>query len=472
MAGGPPALPPEITNLSFFFSDFKNSDEAAEYVVQHDQGPGTFILRPSTRNPCTLTLTISIENNHARHVNVQRQCDSHSVTGFSFFIIPERLFPSFHDLYAYYTRNAICNLEQVNNVKLLSPLSRTHSRSSRSASLSSQVLPGEIPPLPTRQISNSSFGVVTPATTERRPGRNSLDSVGSETPRTSGSSNGSSTGRDGAEGGADYFAPGSPGEKVFISRPDETSRAVLLQSGHITPPPLPTPLSEKDLKKLNKQEEKKKKEREKREKKVRKHDKKSKDKNGENKPEMDNMVQLGWCRPPMPTPTQDDEPVGDDEPPYYSSPRPYKNHLEELKKMLRESEICDCGLKMIDAELVDGWTVHRSRESATYKRVFYQHENGNTTWNFPTDIEDLLSVQQVQFIVDLCTVANQPLPAPVLRRHQAIRHAMEARSTDMSARSRSSSSSSDAQRSSLLLNRGGATMDQQPSMSGPGAQPR
>ncbi|KAL8585841.1 hypothetical protein ACOMHN_040066 [Nucella lapillus] len=161
---------------------------------------------------------------------------------------------------------------------------------------------------------------------------------------------------------------------------------------------------------------------------------------------MSQMGELGWCRPPMPTPTFPTQP---EESPYYTSPRAYRDHLEELKKMLRETEICDCGLRMLDAELGLGWTVHRSRESGTFKRVFYQHENGNTTWDFPIMLTEDLSDVQVKFIADLCREASQDLPVEVLRRYQRLTAAGSTRgnfpstSSVNSSRSRSSSNSSD-----------------------------
>jgi hypothetical protein len=285
-------------------------------------------------------------------------------------------------------------------------------------------------------------------------GRVSIGSVGSDMRRTSSSSNGSREGR-GAEA---YIAPGSPGGDFGsssldrqnglsyqyppsyedgirartvsnLSMPEAARYQFSLNVGEGARARLPSvngavawagapvsiPLTEKEQRKMKKEREKMQKEYEKQ----RKKEEKKKGKKGDTRVEREAMAELGWCRPPMPTP-EASVPVGEDEPPYYSSPRPYTNHLEDLKKMLRESEICDCGLRMLDAELIDGWTVHRSRESATYKRVFYQHENGNTTWQFPEDVADLLTVKQVEFIVGLCKEANQPIPAHIMRRHEAI----------------------------------------------------
>ena len=298
------------------------------------------------------------------------------------------------------------------NVKLLHPLNRAQQTIQTPASPehhtpppSTKVLdvaPNEIPPLPQKpspgsgvfySSSQTGFPEVSSVNIKQGQGRSSLDSQGNENLRTSSGSSGSGTVNErgstigmGAVGGS---APGSTSFSMVSS--------------------VPMPLSKKEQKKLQKQEQKEQKRRKKEEKKMKK-----KKKNAE----MDDLVQLGWCRPPMPTPQTESQ--SDEDHPYYSSPRAYKNHLEELKKMLRESEICDCGLRMLDAELGGGWTVHRSRENATYKRVFYQHEDGNTTWLFPTSITDLLSVQQVKFIVRLCKEANQDVPAQVIHRYQLI----------------------------------------------------
>ncbi|XP_070192090.1 uncharacterized protein [Littorina saxatilis] len=434
MAYGASQFPKEVTQLSFYFPDFRSSDEAADYVTDNDKGPGTFLLRPSTRCPGTLTLTISIEDNHARHVNVQQKPDDSSPTGVFFFIIPERPFPSFHDLYAYYTSNNICNLEQVTNVRLLNPLNRAHATTPGGDDGTDE----DIPPLPGKPVSdsaNSQVDVRRNSSTSRRelpepPGRVSLDSTGMENPRISGSSNGS------------VVCPDSP---------------------FIAPEPNEHLLSRKEQKKIQKQKKKEEEQRKKAEKKAKK--------NKSNKEILDELP--GWCRAAMPTP--ETEQGREEDHPYYSSPRPYKNHLEELKRMLRESEICDCGLRMMDAELVNGWTVHRSRENVTFKRVFYQHEDGNTTWVFPNSIADLLSVQQVEFIVRLCTEAKQDVPARVLQRHHLIMqtanearsYAYQGASTLLSDRSRSSSNSSDTYGLNASSFRS-ASLDQRPPMAGPG----
>ena len=326
------------------------------------------------------------------------------------------------------------------NVKLLHPLNRAQQTIQTPASPehhtpppSTKVLdvaPNEIPPLPQKpspgsgvfySSSQTGFPEVSSVIIKKGQGRSSLDSQGNENLRTSSGSSGSGTVNErgstigmGAVGG---FAPGSTSfskigdgavrtfSDAYLSGVGKEQEASQQSFSMVSS--VPMPLSKKEQKKLQKQEQKEQKRRKKEEKKMKK-------KNAE----MDDLVQLRWCRPPMPTPQT--EPQSDEDHPYYSSPRACKNHLEELKKMLRESEICDCGLRMLDAELGGGWTVHRSRENATYKRVFYQHEDGNTTWLFPTSITDLLSVQQVKFIVRLCKEANQDVPAQVIHRYQLI----------------------------------------------------
>ncbi|KAL8585842.1 hypothetical protein ACOMHN_040067 [Nucella lapillus] len=153
MAGGPsPVFPPEITKLSFFYTDFANSEEAANHVNQHNRGPGTFLLRPSVRSPGALTLTIITDQSIVRHVNVQMRVDERSNRVVSFHIIPERTFATFQDLYGYYSLNTICNLENVSNVLLLNPLEKSLRPSCP------LVMPEEIPPLPRRQSTGSGIG--------------------------------------------------------------------------------------------------------------------------------------------------------------------------------------------------------------------------------------------------------------------------------------------------------------------------
>lgn len=72
---------------------------------------------------------------------------------------------------------------------------------------------------------------------------------------------------------------------------------------------------------------------------------------------------------------------------YYSTPRNVDESIkEELKKVIRESERCDCGIPRDLADLPLGWTVHRSKDAATYGRIFYQNEAGVTSWKLPEEV--------------------------------------------------------------------------------------
>lgn len=379
-----------------------------------------------------------------------------------YFIIAERQFPTFHDLYAHYTFSNISNQEQINNVVLRFPLDRSvwlpvsmrqgHHTSFSQLTISEE----EIPPLPIRKKSTPVV-FFTKGSNLPEIRSSSVNSEGSENRRST-SSSGSGTGSTTNPGTVDTstidtktqfeMAPVPPPAETFQQPIEHTGGDMYITGGpdddddesqsseeyrpfeekpiepwpNEAPPPPP---GYKDKKKLEKQlreeqkkEEKRLKENEKRRlKEMEKQERKGKKKDADEKKKKEMRNDLGWCRPPVPTPVQ---PVTD-ETPYYSHPRPFCNRLEELKQLLRESEMCDCGLRMMDAELANGWTVHRSREEPTFKRVFYQNENGMTTWVFPDAIAHLLNLQRLEFIIRLCKESNQAPPASVISRCHALK---------------------------------------------------
>ena len=426
-------------------------------------------------------------------------------------------------------------MEMVNNVKLLNPLTRAANGAAPAPAPSLPPVPrppvvskDEIPPLPRKNsesgtlrrqsgpgeggVRRTSDGsqIGLPELPAGRRERPSLDSQGNDRDPTSSGSSGSGVGagagrsNPGAaaaphQGAQQYIAPGSPGfgstdfgDHFGNVNPPTGGAAAFPATNRVNGAPgvsgmfgasgnpasatsasnpnLPSPgrqggqmyensvstpnlnMTQKELKKQQREAEKA-----------------AKQKKKEKKKKQDRRAEMGWCRPPIPVPVSEQT----DEHPYYSTPRQYKDHLEDLKKMLRESEVCDCGLRMIDAELVDGWTVHRSREETTRDRVFYQHENGNTTWIFPSSIADQLSEQQLRFIVHLCRQGSQDLPTRVLQRYQAITQSgarpLPSTSSTMSSRSRSDSNSSDPRGSQQSLNRN-ATLDKRLPMPRPGPE--
>ncbi|PVD24944.1 hypothetical protein C0Q70_15438 [Pomacea canaliculata] len=163
MARSKPVYHEEILQLQFFFTCFKDSDEAADYVVHNSRQPGSFLLRPSTRTPGGLALTVRIDGSHARHVNVLQEHSDNSPTGRIYYVIRERCFNTFHDLYSYYSMNSITNMEHIENVRLLNPIERnreaSNSVSSRSKPISISVTNKEIPPLPFRNPGGMSSSV-------------------------------------------------------------------------------------------------------------------------------------------------------------------------------------------------------------------------------------------------------------------------------------------------------------------------
>lgn len=60
---------------------------------------------------------------------------------------------------------------------------------------------------------------------------------------------------------------------------------------------------------------------------------------------------------------------------------------EKLKEVLKSSERCECGIPRNLAELPMGWTVHRSKDPLTLGKLFYQNEEGVTSWQLPHQVE-------------------------------------------------------------------------------------
>ena len=102
-------------------------------------------------------------------------------------------------------------------------------------------------------------------------------------------------------------------------------------------------------------------------------------------------------RPPLPIPNCTKSDV------YYSSPKENINKIEHLRKILKSTEVCDCGIMLIDCELPHNYTVHRSHDESSKNRLFYQNAKGETTWNFPPHLLLDLTERQRQTIVRLST---------------------------------------------------------------------
>lgn len=100
-------------------------------------------------------------------------------------------------------------------------------------------------------------------------------------------------------------------------------------------------------------------------------------------------------RPPAPLPSISCTGVGGYDP-YYSKPMDTdKDMSKELKKALRLTDICECGIPRELSELPGGWTIHRSKDNASYNKGFFQNLSGETLWRLPQKIQrELQPVQK------------------------------------------------------------------------------
>lgn len=100
--------------------------------------------------------------------------------------------------------------------------------------------------------------------------------------------------------------------------------------------------------------------------------------------------------------------------PYYSSPRNVDEDItDRLKEVLRQNEICDCGIPRDKADLPLGWTVHRSKDPATYGRIFFQNNKGVTSWKLPQEVQNRLNIVQQE---NLSQLRSEGMRVPVDRR--------------------------------------------------------
>ncbi|XP_060602147.1 uncharacterized protein LOC132755313 [Ruditapes philippinarum] len=92
-------------------------------------------------------------------------------------------------------------------------------------------------------------------------------------------------------------------------------------------------------------------------------------------------------RPPLPLPEAPEK--KEDGGAYgYSRARDVSEDIsEKLKDVLKSSERCECGIPRNLAELPMGWTVHLSKDPLTRGKLFYQSEDGVTSWQLPQQVE-------------------------------------------------------------------------------------
>ena len=93
-------------------------------------------------------------------------------------------------------------------------------------------------------------------------------------------------------------------------------------------------------------------------------------------------------RPPAPLPQSASQSSNGDDTYFYSRARDVTEDVsEKLKDALKSSEKCECGIPRNLAELPLGWTVHLSKDQQTFGRLFYQSEEGVTSWSLPQSVQ-------------------------------------------------------------------------------------
>lgn len=98
--------------------------------------------------------------------------------------------------------------------------------------------------------------------------------------------------------------------------------------------------------------------------------------------------------------------------PYYSSPRNVDEDItDRLKEVLRQSEVCDCGIPRDKADLPLGWTVHRSKDPSSFGKIFFQSNKGVTSWRLPQEVESKLNYDQHQNLKELRNERIVPVPS-------------------------------------------------------------
>ncbi|ESO91407.1 hypothetical protein LOTGIDRAFT_228833 [Lottia gigantea] len=114
-------LPDEIFMLPYFHQELINSDAAHSYIKKNCRQHGSFLLRTSSKGENHLTLSVSVDDGQIHHIQVYVSKQNFN---YRYHIVPDIVFQSFSALQQHYSKHRIGNLEQVENVKLIHPLTR------------------------------------------------------------------------------------------------------------------------------------------------------------------------------------------------------------------------------------------------------------------------------------------------------------------------------------------------------------
>lgn len=323
----------ESRELPYFYSNFSSTDEVAEYLL-HKSGSraGYFLVRPSFKNRSMLTVSVVVADKSVRHTNIIVEGQGALK---KYYLVKEKKFDSVDELIQYYQEHDVKNLQKVSHVRFLHPLNRPNYRHGDSNSSGGSNY---------TRISTSSDNSHSAGQTDRPPlpaRPTNLQRYGSENSFNSQMS---------------VFTQGSVNSSTSVLPNGEVDG---IHRG-----PSENSISPESMG----------------------HSNWNLESNSSNLPSpTDNIAR----RPPVPIPQ-----IPRSDNPYYSSPRDVNESIkEELKKVIRESERCDCGIPRDLSDLPLGWTVHRSKDAQTYGRIFYQNESGVTSWKLPEDVMRKLTVQ-------------------------------------------------------------------------------
>nr|XP_022297904.1 uncharacterized protein LOC111107159 [Crassostrea virginica]XP_022297905.1 uncharacterized protein LOC111107159 [Crassostrea virginica] len=331
-------------HLPFFYSNFTSQEEVCQFLQHHSKKqPGYFLLRPSFSSPSTLSISVIVHDKTVRHTNIRTD------GGRCFYLVPEVKFPSVQELVLHYGQNEVKNLQKVNNVRFLYPLSKR--RDSRAEDGSGSSTSGQSHYQSAEEVAAASEDrPALPSRPRDLPRLSSQTSIGLSSPSTSSLN---------SFGSPDGVANG----RAFTSQTSIESGA----SG------------------------------------------------GRHRLGHHNSTSSIDSRPPAKLPQGH---VNKDSNTYYSSPRNVDEDItDRLKDVLRQNEVCDCGIPRDKAELPLGWTLHRSKDPGSYGKLFFQNNKGLTTWKLPAEVESRLNIVQQQNIEQL---RNERIPVP--GRREVISH--------------------------------------------------
>ncbi|CAL1542843.1 unnamed protein product [Lymnaea stagnalis] len=440
-----PQYPKEILSLSMFHVNIRSREEARDYMKRYHKGEGSYFVRPNSNNdPSFVSITSSItsdgESCHAKVFIAKHN-------GAYYYFISERLkFSTFNDLLQYYAEHRIHCTQNIDNIRLITPLCVNNNRwhQSRDSDHDGQMM----------DSSNGIDRYNGPAETGFDPVQNGISSNQRDTlVRLQPLRSAISSPADWLSPGSSRFPINSSGDWPQNSIPESSD---MIDNGPVkvikSRGGAPTAVNAGPQTKAPKPSLK-----------TQHSDTRDTVQHGHAsslaRSVSDSRIQKPYansaavkkntkmmikCMPPAPLPKL--EPLPPDNDFYYTHIEVNKNYFQETYQFLKQNELCECGLRLVDSEFPKGWTIHRSHEKQSLNRIFFQ-QGEDTTWEMPVDLVPLLSRTQVDFILFLCSEGRSPIPRCLLPRleNEYGRHDTGASKSLPQKSPRGSSSSLDSQ---------------------------